>query len=111
MEVDVEILDVTDADARALLLSIDPLAALAETQAQVHQRLLNLTPTVSPDLKAAWRAAAEACLAAPAAPPDRAVPLGPGQFLILLTCQDERHQVELLTRFRGEGLDSRALVG
>src|SRR4051812_35222189 len=31
MEVDVEILDVTEAEARALLLSLDPLAALAET--------------------------------------------------------------------------------
>src|SRR5919108_4885145 len=30
LEVDVEILDVDDAEARALLLSIDPLAALAE---------------------------------------------------------------------------------
>src|ERR1700688_5022485 len=32
MEVDVEVLDVTDEEARALLLSLDPLAALAETQ-------------------------------------------------------------------------------
>ena len=32
MEVDVEILDVNEKEARALLLSIDPLAALAETQ-------------------------------------------------------------------------------
>src|ERR1700719_2547468 len=31
MEVDVEILDVTEEEARKLLLSIDPLAALAET--------------------------------------------------------------------------------
>src|SRR6266481_7831105 len=42
MEVDVEILDVTDDEARALILSIDPLAALAETQAQLHERLLEL---------------------------------------------------------------------
>jgi len=32
MEVEVEILDVTEEEARTLLLSIDPLAALAETQ-------------------------------------------------------------------------------
>src|SRR5450631_4866196 len=32
MEVEVEVLDVNDDEARALLLSIDPLAALAETQ-------------------------------------------------------------------------------
>src|SRR5205085_12374851 len=54
MEVDVEVLDVNDDEARALLLSIDPLAALAQTQEQLHQRLLDLTPTISPELQAAW---------------------------------------------------------
>src|SRR5438067_13370432 len=63
MEVDVEVLDVNDDEARALLLSIDPLAALAETQTQLHDRLLELTPTASPDLEAAWQAAAAATLA------------------------------------------------
>ncbi len=58
MLVDVEILDVNDDEARALLLSIDPLAALAETQEQLHNRLLELTPTVSPELQSAWEAAA-----------------------------------------------------
>jgi hypothetical protein len=32
MEVEVEVLDVNEDEARALLLSIDPLAALAQTQ-------------------------------------------------------------------------------
>src|SRR5437667_11907620 len=35
MEVDVEVLAVTDDEARALILSIDPLAALAQTQSQL----------------------------------------------------------------------------
>src|ERR687886_1405404 len=39
-EVEVEVLDVSDEEARALLLSIDPLASLAQTQAQLHARLL-----------------------------------------------------------------------
>jgi hypothetical protein len=56
MEVDVEVLDVTD--ARVLLLSIDPLASLAESQTQLHDRLLELTPVQSPELEQAWRAAA-----------------------------------------------------
>src|SRR5262252_4485575 len=42
MEVDVEVLDVNDDEARALLLSIDPLAALAQAQAQLRDRLLEL---------------------------------------------------------------------
>src|SRR6516225_11133468 len=50
MEVEVEILDVTDEEARTLLLSIDPLAALAQAQAQLHERLLELTPAASPEL-------------------------------------------------------------
>src|SRR5467141_265020 len=64
MEVDVEILDVSDDEARALLLSIDPLAALAQTPTQLHDRLLELTPTTSADLRAVWEATANAHLAA-----------------------------------------------
>jgi hypothetical protein len=51
--VDVEILDVTDDEARMLLLSIDPLAGLAQTQEQIHQRLLEWTPVECPELAAA----------------------------------------------------------
>jgi hypothetical protein len=109
MEVEVEVLDVTDAEARALLLSIDPLAALAENQLQLHERLMELTPTVDPDLRAAWEAAAAAVLAPPSDKPARNVAMGPHQFLILITCRDEKHQVELLERFIAERLDCRAL--
>src|SRR5947199_846543 len=63
MEVDVEVLDVNDDEARALLLSIDPLASLAETQEQIHRRLLEITPTDFEELKAAWRATAQSSLA------------------------------------------------
>jgi hypothetical protein len=107
MEVEVEVLDVTEEEARTLLLSIDPLAALAETQTQLHQRLLELTPTSSPDLEAAWQAAAEAALKAKA---PREVVSVPEQFLLLLTCRDEQHQVELLQRFQSEGLPCKALL-
>jgi hypothetical protein len=109
MEVEVEVLDVNDEEARALLLSIDPLAELAEMQEQLHARLLEITPTDSPELKAAWRAAADACLEVQASP---ASPVGAvsEQFLILITCRDEAHQVALLERLGREGLECRALV-
>src|SRR5215469_336474 len=58
MEVDVEVLDVSDEEARTLLLSIDPLAALAEDQEQLRQRLTELAPPVPPELAEAWQAAA-----------------------------------------------------
>src|SRR5216684_1851120 len=92
MEVDVEVLDVNDDEARALLLSIDPLAALAQMQEQIHQRLLEITPTDFEELKAAWRATAESRLAALSATPAVATACR-AQFLILVTCRDEKHQV------------------
>ena len=110
MEVDVEILDVNDAEARALLLSIDPLAALAETQSQLQQRLLELTATDSPDLRAAWEATARSVLEPPPDPTGHGPDSVPEQYLILVTCRDEQQRVELLQRFSGEGLECRALV-
>jgi len=105
MEVEVEILDVTEDEARTQLLSIDRLAALAETQTQLHQRLLEPTPTPSPDLEAAWQAAEAAMEAKPAWDMDAV----PEQYL-LLTCRDEQHQVGLLQPFQGEGLPCKALL-
>src|SRR5258708_30912377 len=58
MEVEVEILDVTEEEARTLLLSIDPLAALAETQEQLRKRLGELVPEVPEALRLAWGATA-----------------------------------------------------
>jgi hypothetical protein len=51
---DAPILDVNDDEARALLLSIDPvarLAALGQTQQQLHDRLLELAPPVVHELR------------------------------------------------------------
>jgi len=107
MEVEVEVLDVTDAEARALLLSLDPLATLAQTQTQLHQRLLELTPVPSPDLQLAWQAAAEA---AAEARPAREIDAVAEQYLVLITCRDEKHQVELLERFQRDGLPCKALL-
>jgi hypothetical protein len=107
MEVEVEVLDVSEDEARALLLSIDPLAALAQTQEQLHRRLLELTPVESDELRAAWEAAAEEAV-------QPAEPVGlegvPAQYLVLVTCRDEGQQVALLERFRREGLECRALL-
>ena len=50
---------------------------------------------------------AEARMAAAAPAP---VEPGPVQYLVLVTCRDERNQVELLQRFTGEGLTCRALL-
>jgi hypothetical protein len=111
MEVDVEVLDVNEEEARALLLSIDPLAALAETQQQIQDRLLELTQTYSPDLREAWDAAANALEGRrPYEPAKDGVAMGAEQWLVIVTCRDEAHQVEMLRRFQGEGLPCRALM-
>src|SRR6266851_1680063 len=108
MPVEVEILDVNDEEARTLLLSIDPLAALAETQQALHDRLKEVAPNPPPELLAAWQAEAEAALTKFArrngkkANGEKAFELSE-QFMIVVTCRDERHQVELLGRFQGEG--------
>jgi hypothetical protein len=62
---EVEVLDVNDAEARVLLLSIDPLAELAQNQAQLEQRLLELTPTVAADLRLAWEPSVVAAIGQP----------------------------------------------
>jgi hypothetical protein len=109
MLVDVEILDVNDDEARALLLSIDPLAELAQTQEQLRDRLLDLAPVESDDLREAWEATARGCLE-PKPPEKPELTSIPEQFLILVTCRDEKHQIELLERFGRDGLECRALL-
>jgi hypothetical protein len=108
MEVEVEVLDVNEDEARALLLSIDPLASLAQTQEQLRDRLLELTPADSAELQAAWQAVAEGVLAEKK--PPRGFDDIPEQFLLLVTCRDEKHQVELLQRFHTEGIQVKALI-
>jgi hypothetical protein len=109
MEVEVEVLDVTEDEARTLLLSIDPLAALADTQHQLRDRLQELVPDVPEELRLAWEATARAAIETP--PADRASQREPpAQFAVLIPCRDEAHQVELLVRFQGEGLECRALL-
>jgi hypothetical protein len=114
MEVDVEILDVDDAEARALLLSLDPLAQLADYDVQALERLQQLTPTDSDALANLWASIAQAnadtdesLKEAHAAKPERDVR---EQFLILVECEDEQQQVELLQRFQGEGLTCKPLL-
>ncbi len=112
MEVDVEVLDVNDEEARALLLSIDPLAELAEHKEQIHKRLMELTPPPSDDLAALWQQARQTIDAALEREPTKqgAPQLGwDSEYLVLVKCGDERQQIELLKRFLGEGLDCKAI--
>ncbi len=113
MEVDVEVLDVGDAEARALLLSLDPLAQLADYDQTTLDRLRALTHTDSDAVANLWasigraNAEVEETLANAAKQRQKAIP---EQFLILVECDDEQTQTELLQRFQDEGLKCKALV-
>jgi hypothetical protein len=64
------------------------------------------------DVRAAWKAAAKRGLAAlTAETPRPGIVDVPEQWLVLVTCRDEKEQVELLERFRREGLECKALLG
>jgi hypothetical protein len=110
MEVDVEVLDVTDEEARVLLLSIDPLAELAQEQEQLRQRLTELAPQVPEELKEAWQATAQGCLGWSAKGRDLRDKALVEQWYVLVECRDETQQVELLRRFQAEGLTCKAVL-
>ena len=97
-----------------LQVIVDGQTQLAETQQQLHDRLMEVTPTSSEELKAAWQAAVETKMREwGSSGPDKNVrPTDPGpeQWLVLVTCRDEKQQLELLERFQGEGLEARALM-
>ena len=112
MEVDVEVLDVDDAEARALLLSIDPIVQMAEVDNRAMDELLRLTQTDNAMLQAFWAnlqskdREAQDDLERKTKDDD---PLD--QFLVLVECASEEEQTTLLRRFMDEGLKCRALVG
>lgn len=115
MEVDVEVLDVTDEEARKLLLSIDPLAQLADHDRTTLDRLRSLTSTASDALANLWRsidqarAAAEESLAR-ARTRRPTPPAVAEQYLVLVECADEADQLALLERLQAEGRTCRALL-
>jgi len=110
MEVDVEVLDVTDAEARALLLAIDPLAQLAGYQAETLAELRSLVEADSAAVKSLWDILAEASQATKQALKE-SEDLAPPQYFVLVDCADEAQQLELLRRFQEEGLTCQAKIG
>jgi hypothetical protein len=113
-EVEVEVLDVTDAEARRLLLSIDPLALLAQYEAQTLSDLRALAGPDSPAVRQLWEAVEAAGDAVQSevkrAGREEPQPV-PEQWLVLIECDGEAQQVALLKRFQAEGLRCKALLG
>ena len=101
MEVEVEVLDVTEEEARTLL-SIDPLAQLAGYSQSDSDALNNLWSSI------AASAAATSAMLAQAKRKREVQPVE--KFVIIVECANEQEQVKLLRRFRNEGLTCKALL-
>jgi hypothetical protein len=108
-EVEVEVLDVDDAEARTLLLVIDPTAQLAGYDADVLQKVREVTENDSRAVKDLWQTLKEADVKSKRAA-DAWKQIPAEQFLIVVECDDESHQRELLTRFHEEGLRCQAKI-
>ena len=108
-EVDVEVLDVTDAEARALLLAIDPLAQLAGYESDTLDRLRTMAEADSAAVKSLWQTLQEASEQTRRRLQRlREEDELPPQFFVLIQCDDEQHQRDLLARFQAEGLTCQA---
>jgi hypothetical protein len=113
-EVEVEVLDVTDEEARTLLLSIDPLAQLADYDHQVIDKLRAITETDNDTLHNLWQSLGEAARQTEETIREaskRKHPRTPAPtFAILIECPDERSQVALLRSLRSQGHKCKALL-
>lgn len=107
-EVEVEVLDVNDAEARALLLAIDPLAQLAGYESDTLQELRQLVERDSEAIRSLWQVLAEA--SARTEKDLRNLAASQEQYLIIVECRDEEEQRQLLARFQEEGLRCQAKV-
>jgi hypothetical protein len=110
-EIDVEVLDVTDAEARKLLLSIDPLAQLADYDDHALEELRAITESDSDTLNALWASLknSENSTNSSLRKAQREAKLQiPEQFLVLVECKNEKEQIQLLRKFKAEGLSCTA---
>lgn len=106
--VPVLVLDVTEEEADKLLATIDPLSSLAGVDSEKLTALLTGVRTGNPTLQGLLEE-----LAQPAERPAAEASEGESlrhQYNIIVNCNDEMHQSDLLQRFTDEGLTCRALV-
>lgn len=109
--VTVEVLDLSDEEARKLLLSLDSLAALAGTDDAALAELLDATEADSQALALLWQGLLPP--AADEAPPADAAdePAPPRQFLVVVHCRDEKHQEDVLAQARKNRWKAKAATG
>ena len=107
-ELDVEVLDVNDAEARALLLAIDPLAQLAGYDSATLDQLREVVEADSAAIKSLWQTLQEASERTKRAVARNEADGPDEQYFVLVECANEEQQHELLERFHEEGLTCQA---
>jgi ParB-like chromosome segregation protein Spo0J len=109
--VDVEVLDVTDAEARKLLLTIDPLASLASYSDAQLLSLRDLTIADDQTLNALWASLHQADPPKlPSATDDKPEPTIRSQWLIIIECPNEQQQATYLAVCKTHGMVAKAVT-
>jgi hypothetical protein len=113
LEVPVLVLDLNEEEADKLLLSLDPLAAMAEANAEAIGELLREVETGSEGLQKMYAGMAKdaGLLAdADASSPQESDFQYEQQYGVTVVCRDERHQQEIYDRLTSEGLECKVVV-
>lgn len=105
--VPVLVLDLADDEADMLLATLDPLAAQAQADSHKLSELMNGLHLEGAALREMLSELVPTQASAESASEPASLTL---QYNILITCEDEQQQVELLDRFSAEGLSCRALI-
>lgn len=105
-EVPVLVLDVNEREADKLLATIDPIGALA---GQDDEKLVELLHGVDSDSAAVQKMLSD-LVGEAAEPEENEAPSWDASFQILIECESEAHQAELLERFLAEGLKCKSLI-
>lgn len=106
------VLDVTEDEARKLLISLDPIAAMAEADANNLEALLRCVQTGDAALATMWDALAQESGIVPATEEEitQAVSIPDARYCIMIECADEAQQLQMLEKFAAEGLLCRSMI-
>ena len=112
-EVMVEILDVNEQEANALLLSLDPLASLAQFDSPTLEALRKATPTQSEALQNLWDSIDSSTRKTKDELKEamqQKEPILKEQFLVLVECESEAQQLSLLDSLKKQQFQCKALL-
>jgi hypothetical protein len=108
--VPVLVLDVTEEEADKLLATVDPLAALADANAEALDELLRRIDTGSDALQEMYADLAESVGLVPKDTTDEPDAVPKTGWEVVVTCANEDQQREVFERLHAEGLACRVLT-